>query len=43
MKITNRKRKKKNIKKRMKKLNYFNSGLNWSNSDHVFRSKYILV
>ena len=26
----------------MKQLNYFISGLNWSNSDHVFWSKYSL-
>ena len=26
----------------MKKLNYFNSGLNWSNSEHVLLSEYSL-
>ena len=30
------------FKKRLKKGNYFNSGLNWSNSDHAFWSKYSL-
>ena len=34
------KKNEKNIKKKqLKKENYFNSGLNWSDSDHVFRSK----
>ena len=30
---------KKERKKTLKKRNYFNSGLNWSNADHVFWSK----
>ena len=42
MKLTNQKEKKKLLKKRVKKWNYFNSGLNWSNSDHVFWPKYSL-
>ena len=37
-----KKKEKKYIKKGLKKLNYFNSGLNQSNSDHVFWSKYSL-
>ena len=40
---TDRKRKKQKIKKKRLKIgNYFNSGLNWSYSDHVFWSKYSL-
>ena len=34
--------KERTLKKRMKKWNYFNSGLNLSNSDHLFWSKYSL-